>query len=227
MSYVDAREGTCTRLVASGLVGALQVGLGIAVVLGFAGQDFIRENSHLASQFFPAAPRTDPVTVPPPPEAARQPKTDKPVITPPTAFDDLKGSQALVVPIMPPAGKDIANLADVIKLPPIVPVDPSPAFTPKGASPRGNVSGWVTSDDYPMGEWRAEHEGLVRFRLSLDAQGRVVDCAITASSGYPALDAATCRFASQRARFDPATDDAGKPAASSWSRSVRWVIPKD
>lgn len=83
-----------------------------------------------------------------------------------------------------------------------------------------------TRDDYPRSALRAGEEGTAWYTLSIDAAGAVKDCTITQSSGSAALDAATCRMLMRRARFSPATDDAGKPVESKFSGKVDWVIPR-
>lgn len=100
------------------------------------------------------------------------------------------------------------------------------AFTPKSPKPKGRPGEWVTRNDYPSQDLREGNEGTVRFRLGIGADGRVTSCTITASSGFPRLDAATCAKLSQRARFEPGTDDTGAKAAGTWYSSVRWSIEK-
>jgi protein TonB len=53
----------------------------------------------------------------------------------------------------------------------------------------------------------------------------VVSCTVTASSGFPGLDRATCDNVSRRAHFEPATDGSGAKVPSSYANKIRWVIP--
>jgi protein TonB len=85
----------------------------------------------------------------------------------------------------------------------------------------------VTTDDYPTADIRAGHTGTVRFRVGIDASGRVTDCTVTQSSGYAGLDAATCRNVTRRARFDAASDAMGEKVAGTYDGTIRWVIPQD
>ena len=90
-----------------------------------------------------------------------------------------------------------------------------------------NTASLITSDDYPSVSLRKEESGTTVARLNISKYGRVIDCDILSSSGFATLDAAACRALTRRARFVPAGDAAGKPISSSWSKSVKWVIPTD
>jgi TonB family protein len=90
-----------------------------------------------------------------------------------------------------------------------------------------NTSSLITSDDYPSASLQKEESGTTLTRLNIGKYGRVIDCDILSSSGFATLDAAACRALTRRARFVPAGDATGKPISSSWSKSVRWVIPTD
>ncbi|MBT0667899.1 TonB family protein [Novosphingobium profundi] len=228
MSYVDAKDGARNRLVTGGVVGGLQIGLALAIVSGFAVSDLGREKDRpLPSAFFPAAPRppepVEPARVDPRPQSVASstitaPEPRMPIATP----------RAIEVAQAVPTGPSVAYVpAPSVTPMPVAHSDPAPAFEPRVARPRGDVARWVTTNDYPSRELREGHEGLVRFRLSIDSRGRVQDCAILASSGYPALDAATCALASRRGRFEPASDENGAAISGQWDNAVRWVIPKD
>jgi protein TonB len=84
-----------------------------------------------------------------------------------------------------------------------------------------------SNDDYPAAALRAEEEGRVNYRIAIGADGRVNDCTITGSSGSTALDTATCRILRSRARFVPARDRAGRPAADSRSGTIEWRMEQD
>lgn len=95
------------------------------------------------------------------------------------------------------------------------------------ARPRGHPGEWVTPNDYPSQDLREGNQGVVRFRLDVAANGRVTNCSITQSSGFPRLDAAACARLTSRARFDPARDESGAAQPGSYSSAVRWTIPQD
>ena len=78
---------------------------------------------------------------------------------------------------------------------------------------RGDLRAIFTADDYPDAAVCMGQEGDVQAKLTVAPNGRVSACAILRSSGFPALDAATCDAFRQRARFTPARDSSGNPIA--------------
>jgi len=111
--------------------------------------------------------------------------------------------------------------------PPALPAPPPPPPKPVSLTPRGSPQSWVTNDDYPPSALRAGQEGTTRYRLTIDASGRVTGCQVTASSGTSTLDSAVCSLLTRRARFNPGTDSAGNKTGGIFSGSFRWVVPKD
>ena len=89
----------------------------------------------------------------------------------------------------------------------------------------GASDAWVTTADYPKAALKAEQTGVVLANLTVAPTGRVTGCAINVSSGFPLLDAASCRVLSARALFTPATDEAGNPTAATYLQRVRWALP--
>ena len=87
--------------------------------------------------------------------------------------------------------------------------------------------GLFTSDDYPAGALRGEHQGLVLYRLEIGTDGRVSNCAIRSSSGSQALDLATCRILRNRTRFTPARDSEGNPVPDMRDGEIMWRLPLD
>ncbi|MEZ0244358.1 MAG: energy transducer TonB [Sphingomonas sp.] len=84
---------------------------------------------------------------------------------------------------------------------------------------------WLTNDDYPRAALRAGQQGVVSFRLDVGADGKVVTCTVTVSSGYQVLDDATCAIMKKRALFKPARDGKGVPIPFSWSSRFTWELP--
>lgn len=163
---------------------------------------------------------------PPPPKPQVEPKPAKdPIITKPMADPEVllvkdpvtisDDSQGLIGEF--PSG------GQVIKNPP---PPPKPLFMPVGPKPLANPGSWFTADDYPASDIRRGNEGRATFLLSIDRRGKVTDCRITRSTGHARLDAATCKIATQRARFDPATDGSGVRVSGTYTNSISWVIPK-
>ena len=101
-----------------------------------------------------------------------------------------------------------------------------PLVDPVDATPLGNPANWITTADYKSSWIRREYTGTARFTLQIDATGKVSGCAITGSTGYSALDEATCVLLQRRALFNPAKDNEGQAVAGSYSNSVSWTIPE-
>ena len=85
----------------------------------------------------------------------------------------------------------------------------------------------ATNDDYPIEAIRNEEQGITAFRLEIGSNGIPTGCSITSSSGSRTLDATTCRIMMERARFQPARDANGRPAADSVTSRMRWVLSAD
>lgn len=228
MSYVDGNSGSRSKVLTGGAVALMQVGLAIALVNGFAVKFFEKEKPpRLASEFFPTK-SVEPEIVPTPETTPEQKLVrDVPITAPLPRIDVAPLPDITGVAIDPMPTSSGLDLDRGQVMPSSMPSDPPARFTPRTAKPRGNVAGWVTTSDYPTADIRAGHTGTVRFRLAIDADGRVSDCTVTQSSGFPGLDAATCRNVSKRARFEAASDATGDRTAGTYDGTIRWVIPND
>lgn len=94
------------------------------------------------------------------------------------------------------------------------------------AVPKGNPGDWFSPDDYPRDAYKANRSGRVVLAVGVDSTGVVVTCNVEKTSGTTILDQRSCELARQHGTFDPATDETGKPVASVYSLSVRWVVPE-
>jgi periplasmic protein TonB len=228
MTYASANR----RPNAAALAGALGIpgAFGALLVVGLA----------VTVVTTPPAPRikgetiTDVPLPPPPPPTPDKPQPDtKNPTTATTAMPD-----PAIRPTLPPL--DFGTGPKIDALPglgdPVVtgPVDfgiPGPTaspslYDPVAARPKGNAGKWVTNDDYRSRWIMEELAGTARFRLAIDARGKVTGCTITGSTGHAPLDVATCDLVTKRARFDAARDGTGKPVVGSYSGSVTWRIPE-
>jgi TonB family protein len=88
-------------------------------------------------------------------------------------------------------------------------------------------SGTFTDWDYPAAAVHASEEGWAEFRLNVAANGDVVDCRITVSSGSAALDAISCMIPLQRYRFAPGRNARRERVPSTFSQRSLWVLPSD
>lgn len=112
----------------------------------------------------------------------------------------------------------------IISLPPRP--TPTASFTPRAARPLTAPGRWVSDADYPPNALRKGDQGVTRFEVTVGPDGRVRDCTVTRSSGSTELDVATCAKVSQRARFDPASDERGVVVAGRYANAISWRIPE-
>jgi TonB family protein len=101
------------------------------------------------------------------------------------------------------------------------PDEPAPP-PPAGQRARGNLARYFLNDDYPHSAIRENAEGVVRYRLTIDPGGRVARCAVTQTSGFPALDVKTCQIFLERARLEPARDARGEPVSDVIFSRIVW-----
>ena len=221
MAYLDTEKRPSAGSMAA--VIAVHAAMGAALVLG------LTVSGVISPQDGPIiAIPLDPPKPPPPPEpttsptqaATRDPYVPElPLPLPPQGpIIDKAEEFPLPLPPVPQPGPSQS-------LKPVVPV-PLPSFAPTAAKPRNDPLRWVTPDDY-RGNWiRQTMTGKARFRLELAADGRVTSCTITATSGHPELDAATCALVAKRARFQPARGSEGGAVTGSYSNAIDWRLPE-
>jgi protein TonB len=210
MSYLDQPEMSTRKMVAIVLVVILHVFLGYAFITGLAFNVVKKVVVDLKTfDVQDAAPPPPPpppdIDIPPPPVAAPPPIVQ--LQSPPPPMVQVAPPPPVVAPPPPPA--------------------PPPVIQPVRATPRGKIQDLITTDDYPSASLRNNEEGTTSYRLDVGADGKVVACTVTASSGHPALDDTSCRLLQRRARFNAATDSSGAKVGSVYSGRVRWQIPKD
>ena len=113
----------------------------------------------------------------------------------------------------------------VIPPPPPGPPPPLPVIVdpPWAKAP---LQALVSELDYPAGALANREQGRVEFRLGVGANGRVLGCTITRSSGSSALDATTCRILRSRARYTPARNSNGMPVGYPVEDAVEWRLPE-
>jgi protein TonB len=93
------------------------------------------------------------------------------------------------------------------------------------AAPIAALSTLVRPSDYPAEARKAGEHGLVIFVLAVAPDGKVLGCMVPPMTAAQALADATCRIMTERARFRPARDGAGKPAPDMIPGAVEWRIP--
>lgn len=219
MAYAD-RNMSGNRVVALIIVALLHAVLGYAFVTGLAYQ-YIKKAQENLQTFEVEEPPPPPEEVPPPPPPPDQPMQPPPVVTPPPIVQTMAPPVVIQsVPTPPPA------YTPPPPAPPAPPAPPPPPTVNKAAGAKGNPADWITNDDYPAASIRAEEEGTTAITWTINTQGRVENCRVTASSGSAALDRAACAALTRRGRYSPALDQAGNPIASTQSRRVVWRLPE-
>jgi TonB family protein len=91
--------------------------------------------------------------------------------------------------------------------------------------PKANLPALFSTDDYPLESIRNAEQGTVSVVLRVAADGRLLDCIVARSSGFPALDSQTCRIMWLRVRFQPARDRYGRPVESALTQRIQWKLP--
>jgi TonB family protein len=80
--------------------------------------------------------------------------------------------------------------------------------------------------NYPPESLAQGEQGTVEFAVDLDSDGGLESCVVTASSGYPRLDAATCDLLVKHANFPPAKTEDGKLVKTTRNGKVVWRLPQ-
>ena len=83
----------------------------------------------------------------------------------------------------------------------------------------------VVQKFYPSSSLRRGEEGEVHFRIMVNRNGRLDGCQVTQSSGYAALDTATCDLLLQGATATPLVSSDGWRIAGMRDGIVPWTLP--
>lgn len=227
MSYLDRNSANrSNRTIVLATVAGIHALALYGLMTGLGGQYVDQVVTTITGSNIPIAPPPPPTTEPPKkvePTDTRVTVTRDPIGLPPMTDRPLMEPTVMVLPPMPgPTRPDFVQLPELKIIP-----SPTPTGTPKLARPRNAPANWVTTNDYPTTELRNGVQGAVGFEVAIGTDGSVERCRITSSSGSAGLDAATCRYVTRRARFEPATDASGAKVNGTYSSKVTWVIPKD
>lgn len=88
-----------------------------------------------------------------------------------------------------------------------------------------NPSNWINSQDtlpWPSRGFRSG-QGVLRFTLRVDEEGRAEKCEVDRSTGSRRFDREACRILMERARFEPARGADGTAAKARYTSSVRFA----
>ncbi|MBD3761076.1 energy transducer TonB [Rhizorhabdus sp.] len=215
MAYGDQTMST-RKAVSIAMVIVLHAIIGYAFVTGLA-YNVVKKVARDLKTFdveeeAPPPPDKPP---PPPPETRVEPP---PVVAPPPIVQVAPSVAPPMVTVPSPPPPQITPSAP--------PAPPPPAVSRK-LEPRGTPGEWVTPEDYPSADLRAENQGTTSFELAIGADGKATDCRVTNSSGFPSLDAKACQMLLRRSRFRAQLDGNGQPMPATYRNRVRWQIPKD
>ena len=83
----------------------------------------------------------------------------------------------------------------------------------------------ISNDDYPIDALKHGRDGVVGIQYRVDISGRVSECRVTLTSGWPDLDAATCDAIRKHGRFQPARDNSDHPISDVRQLRYRWALP--
>ena len=223
MAYLD-QEHTHKRVAGIAGVAVIHVALAFGLVAGLAIKGVLEEDDPplVGSEFDVPPP-------PPPPDELPQTPEPLPFEAPTAPVPPIALRPPVVIDITPAEIPDnrVLLIPQPTPQPRPAPVpQPRPSFAPKAPSPTNGPSGWVSNDDYPSAAVRREQEGTATYALLVGTDGKVDDCRITRSTGFEALDQATCRYIARRARFDPATDSSGAEVSGTYNGTITWQIPE-
>jgi protein TonB len=221
MSYLNQAHDPRRRATAIVTVGAVHAVLAVGLLTGLTVQFTRDADKRIVATNLPLdKPKPDPSPTPPP-QPQQQSYTAPVPLQPLNLTTDTK-------PVPDPVESDPPEFAylptgNVEPSPPSLP--PRPSILPKRAVPSNSVSRWISNADYPRRALIDEAEGSAGYRLVIGTNGRVSSCEVLRTTGHRALDDATCRLISDRARFEPATDDTGAKVVGTYVGSVSWQIP--
>jgi len=218
MAYADQPTMTPRKAVSIGLVVLLHIALGYAFLTGLAFNVIKKAAEDLKIVDVKDQP-PPPEQKPPPPPPQQQNVPPPPMVNPPPLVQTATIAPPMVsVAVAPPAPPVITPTAP--------PAPPAPVIS-QAATAKGNPQSWVTTDDYPPGALREERQGVSGIAWTINEQGRVENCHVTAPSGSPDLDDAACRLVTRRGRYAPAKDQSGNPIKQTDARRFRWQIPTE
>jgi protein TonB len=160
----------------------------------------------------PPPPKPEDVKEPPPP-----PPIDRPPPTVPPPLIDLGPDTGPSSAISNVVMSNTPTAARPIAAPPPRPVDVTP--------PRLDLRrlGDRARPNYPSASRRLGEEGVVMLLVRVGTDGRVSDCQVDQSSGFPRLDEAAKEHVAKYYRFSPATSG-GQPIEGTVRIPIRFKL---
>lgn len=90
--------------------------------------------------------------------------------------------------------------------------------------PITNQAEWFADINYPITALEEGRSGVVRYDVTVAADGSVAGCQASGPLNSADLELATCSAVLAHARFEPGTDNAGRPVVSEISGTMRWSL---
>lgn len=216
MSYAHPR--TASRM-ATGLVVTvvLHIVLVYALITGLARKIVEVVRAPLETKIIEEVKAPPPPDKPPPPPPPKLAPPPPPFIPPPEV--------RVQVPVAPPPTITVAPTPPPpapVEIKPVPPPPPPPAPVRLATAPE-TIADSCERPPYPPQSRRAGETGEVRFRVIVDANGKVVDATMERSSGSRRLDEAS-RQALMECRYRPGIGSDGRPIRAAVTKVYTWRL---
>jgi len=214
----QARPIVAGRAIGIGLVLALHVAIGYALVHGLARKEVdIARPPIVASIVDQAPPKPPEPPAPPPPSFAPPPQ----MFVPPPEVR---------IKTPPPPTTRAVTAVTAERPPPAPPPAPVAVAAPPAPPPREPVrigprlDGARSSEpEYPPASRRLGEQGFLIVQVLVDAGGRPTEVKVQQSSGFPRLDQAAVTGIKEHYRFVPGSID-GRPEAMWFTFKFTWKL---
>ncbi|MDB5766235.1 MAG: tonB3 [Collimonas fungivorans] len=215
MDFTQDGKNPSNNVVGIGVVVVLHVLIVYALLTGLARKvvEVIQQpvETKIIEEFKPPPPPPPDKPVPPPPKSVAPPP---PFVPPPE------------VKVTPPPQDNVIAAVTNVKPPsndlPTSVAQPSATGEAGPAHTSAKIAGNCDKPEYPRSSLRNEEEGMVTVKLTIGADGNVLDSAVEKSSGFKDLDRATVK-AWGLCHFTPAMAD-GKAVQSSTRMQYVWKL---
>jgi len=215
MDFTQDGKNPSNNVVGISVVVVLHVLIVYALLTGLARKvvEVIQQpvETKIIEEFKPPPPPPPDKPVPPPPKSVAPPP---PFVPPPE------------VKVTPPPQDNVIAAVTNVKPPsndlPTSVAQPSTTGEAGPAHTSAKIAGNCEKPEYPRSSLRNEEEGMVTVKLTIGADGNVLDSSIEKSSGFKDLDRATVK-AWSLCHFSPAMAD-GKAVQSSTRMQYVWKL---
>jgi protein TonB len=215
MNFAQDGKSPPRNLVGISVVVLLHVALIYALITGLARKvvEVIQQpvETKLIEEIKPPPPPPPDKPVPPPPKTVAPPP---PFVPPPE------------VKVAPPPQENVIAAVTNVKPPtndlPTSVAQPSATGEAGPSHTSAKIAGNCEKPEYPRSSLRNEEEGIVTVKLTIGADGNVVESAVEKSSGFKDLDRATTK-AWSLCHFTPAMAD-GKAVQSTTKMQYVWKL---